>query len=207
MCSRMARFFSMLLAAASCLPAFAEPPRAAPHQDVQSAVAAWIDGVTGKGKEYKATLRSRDGVSPLPSKAINERLFAFHEGDLYVGIGFSKPPKRGSTLPELRATLKHIALDRVPVPGIAAVGWETRLQTPRSSFNEGVMIESWKDGVIRVRVHTEFFAAYGRRTDILVPADAAMTQGTYFQIRKPIKADLLIEGRLFPATAKRPTKN
>ena len=205
--SRTTSFLLTLLVTAICLTAFAKSPSATPIQNVQSAVEKWLDGVTGTGKVYKATLRSNDGKSPLPSRAINERLFAFQEGDLYIGIGFSKPPKVTSSLSELRPTLKHITLDRVPVPGIKAVGWQTRLQTPISSFKKGVTIESWKDGVLCVRVQTKFFAAYGRRTDILVPADAGMPQGTYFQIRKPIITNLLIEGRLFQTKVKSPTKN
>ena len=143
--SRTTCFLLSLFATASCLPAFAGPPGATPSQDVQSAVEEWIAGVTGTGKVYKATLRSNDGASPLPSKAINERLFAFHEGDLYIGIGFSKPPKIDSTLSELQATLKHIALDRVPVPGIEAVGWETRcrplaeLLHPQLEWQQGAL--------------------------------------------------------------------
>lgn len=164
-------------------------------EEVTSAVEAWIDGLDGT--VYKATLRASDEVSPLPSTPINDHLFAFREGNLYIGLGFSEPPSSNSTLEELRATFKHIALDRIPVPGVEATNWETRLQTPRSSFKEGVTLESWKDGVLRIRVQTEFFAAYGRRTDIRIPADARMPKGTYFQIRQPIKADLVIEGRLF----------
>jgi ecotin len=177
-----------------------EAARTPACEKVQGAVQSWIDGI--KGKAYKADLRSNDGVSPLPSKAINSSLFALQEDNLYIGIGFSKPPKIDTSLTDLQATFAHIALDRLPVPGIKAVNWETRLQTPVSSFKDGVTLESWKDGVLRVRVQTEFFAAGGHRTDIIVPADAPMQKGTYFQIRTPIKADLLIEGRLLPADEK-----
>jgi hypothetical protein len=176
---------------------------------LQDVVINWLDDVTGKGKLYKATIRGSDNVLPMPSKKINDRLFAFQDDEVYIGIGFSKPPAMGSTPEQLQKTLKHIALDRVCVPGIDAAGWMIRLQTPQSSFKKGVTIKSLKDGVLSVRVQTEFFAVYGRRTDIRVPADAGMPKGTYFQIRKPIKADLLIEGRLFPAKKKKknPAKN
>jgi hypothetical protein len=174
---------------------FAEKPAAPSHDAVKGAVAQWIDGL--RDQAYTATFRASDGKSPLPSKRINDRLFAFQEGDVYIGIGFKKAPANTSTLQELRQTFAHLALDRIPVPGIDAKHWETRLRTPRSSFREGVTIESWEAGVIKLRVRTEFFAAGGRRTDILVPADAGMPEGTYFQIRRPIRADFLIEGRLF----------
>ncbi len=175
----------------------AERKAATPHPEVVAAAQTWLRKLGGR--PYKATIRSADGESPLPARRIDNRLFAFHEGDVYIGIGFSAAPSATSTLADLRKTFKHLALDRLPVPGVKATGWETRLQTRFSSFKEGVTLESWQDGVLRLRVVTEFFAAYGRRTDILIPADAGMPKNTYFQVRRPIKADLVIEGRLFPA--------
>ncbi len=195
-----------LLAGVTCLTAVPEAPRPMPLQDVQAAVVQWMDEVSRKGSVFQATLRAADGVSPLPAKAITDRLFALQDGDLSIGIGFSQPPKKDTSLEEMRATLRHIALDRMPVPGVRMEGWETQLQTPRSSFRQGVSIESWKDGVLRVRVQTQFFAINARRTDILVPADAAMPKASFFQIRRPIRADLRIEGRLFPAEEKVPAR-
>ncbi len=186
-----------LMTLSACLTAFPEQAVTPTCDEVRLAAEKWIYGL--QGKAYKAELRAKDGVSPLPAKAVNDHLFAFQEGDLYIGIGFSKPPKPESTLAELRSTLMHIALDRVPVPGVKAANWDTRLMTPVSSFKEGVTLESWNDGVLRVRVQSSFFAAAGNRTDLILPMDTAMPEGTYFQIRRPIKADLLIEGRLLAA--------
>ncbi len=173
-----------------------EGSAATPHADVVKAAQAWIDGL--EGKAYKTTIRSADG-SPLATRAINNRLFAMTDGPVYIGVGFSTAPKATSTLADLKRSLRHVALDKIPVPGVAAKHWETRLQTPVSSFKKGVTVESFSKGVLRLRVQTTFFAAYGRRTNILLPADAGMPKGTYFQIRKPIKADLIIECQLFPA--------
>jgi hypothetical protein len=193
------KVFDLAVFGHSFVPA-GEEAGAEEYEEVKRAVAGWLEGM--EGNVYKATIRASDGKSPLPATRINNRLFAFREGKVYIGIGFSKAPRIDASLDELRATFAHVALDRVPVPGIEAVGWETRLQTPISSFKKGVTLEAWEGGVLRLRVQTEFFAAYGRRTDILVPADAGYPEGTYFQIRKPITADLVIEGRLFEDSVK-----
>ena len=177
--------------------AYADAPVTPPVAEVRKAAQAWIDSLPATG--YAATLRAADGVSPLPSQPVNDHLFAFTEGPVYIGIGFGSAPKRDSTLKELQDSLQHVALDKVPVPGVKAPDWETRLMTPVSSFKDGVTLEKFENGVLTFRVKTEFFAAYGRRTDLILPADAGMPPDAYFQIRGPIKADLLVEGRLFPS--------
>ena len=172
----------------------AENPDAASYQTVYDAVQQWVTQLDGG--VYKATIRARDGVSPLPSREINARLVAFTEGDVYMAVGFSEAPKREASVRELQATLEFVALDRIPVPGVNATAWETRFMTPRSSFKEGVTFESWKDGVLRLRVQTTFFAASACRTDLVFPMDSPLPAGTCFRITAPIKADLIIEGRV-----------
>lgn len=169
---------------------------AKPVAEVRQAVEKWLGEMDGK--IYKATFRAADGDSPMQAKPVSGQLYAAHDGGVAIGIGFTKPLQLDTTLDEVKAAFKHIALDRIPVPGIHAENWRVGLQSPVSSFAEGVTIESWADGVLAVRVQTSFFAAHGVRTDILVPADAGQPEGTYFQIRKPIKADLLIQMRLMP---------
>lgn len=177
--------------------AYAEAPATPTVDEVKKAAQAWIDALPATG--YAATLRAADGVSPLPAQGVNDHLFAFTEGPVYIGIGFGIAPKPDTTLKELQDNLKHVALDKIPVPGVKASNWETRLMSPISSFKDGVTLEKYENGVLTFRVKTQFFAAYGRRTDLVLPADAGMPPDAYFQIRTPIKADLLIEGRLFPA--------
>ena len=186
-----------LLATLSGPMALAQPPSQATLPPVKRAAAQWLKDVTGPGKAYRTTLLAKDG-SPLAARAINDRLFLLQGGDHSIGIGFRKPPRPDSSLTELRSTFQHLALDRIPVPGLKEPGWETRLRTPRSSFSEGVRLESWRHGVLTIRVQTTFFAVDGRRTDIEVPADAPMPPGTFFHVRTAIDADLLIVGRLFP---------
>jgi hypothetical protein len=161
--------------------------------EVQKAATKWIFNL--KGKTYKATIRAAHGIKPLPNY---NRLFEIHEGPLSIGLGFKTAPKSTSTVAELQRSLSYIALDRLPVPGIKAAAWQTTLQTPVSSFTDGVTIESWTKGVLRIRVKTKFFAIYGYRTDISMPADAPMPESGYFQIPKSISADLIIVGRFPP---------
>lgn len=195
--ARTALAMTFLLLGTACTPQVAAESASPPAslEDVKAAVEGWLEGVTGPEQAFRATLPPEDG-SALTGRAINERLFVLHGGTSLIGIGFSQPPRADSSLAELRSTFKHLALDRIPVPGIRARGWQTRLLTPRSSFREGVTLQSWQDGVLSIRVQTTFFAVSARRTDILVPADAPMPPGTFFQIRRPIRADLLIEGDL-----------
>lgn len=186
---------SIVLATAVCFITACSAQPENTNIDVRHTVDTWLDSM--QGKIYKATLRAQDGVSPLPVTAVNERLFNWKDGDISIGIGFSQPPTAQSTLQSLRTSFKHLALDHIPVPGVASKRWETRLRTPMSSFKDGVSLESWENGVLLLRVQTTFFAAYGRDLSVKTPADAGMPEGSYFQIRKPVKADLVIEGRLF----------
>jgi len=160
-------------------------------------VERWLDGMSGQ--VLTAALRAGDRFRPRRAKRINDRQFAFRGADTYVGVGFSKPPRQDSTLADLQDTFKYVALDKVPVPGIRSSGWEILLRTPRSAVTEGVTIESWEDGVLRIRVRTEFHAIWGRRTDMVLPEDAGMPEGTFFNVRSPVKADLVIDGRLLRA--------
>lgn len=172
-----------------------------PAAEVRQAAQTWLDGLGGK--PYRATLRATDGKFPLLGKAINDHMFAFVDEEVSIGLGFSKAPAKDSTLEDLRSTFSYLALDRIPVPTVRAKNWETRLMTPVSSFKDGVILESWKDGVLRLRVTTRFFAASGRRLDVEVPADAAMPPDSYFMIRQPVQGELVVEVKLFNDAPKR----
>ena len=46
---------------------------------------------------------------------------------------------------------------------------------------------------ISLRIKCSFFAIYGRRTDVVVPAGAPSPPSTYFQIRREIPLDLELD--------------
>ncbi len=90
----------------------------------------------------------------------------------------------------------RVALDKLPMAGLDVKGWEIKPQTPVSSFNKGVEFLSYKDGIVKVRIKTSFYAIYGRNPNVLVPADAPSPKGSYFQIRKGFPLDLTLEAPL-----------
>jgi hypothetical protein len=49
------------------------------------------------------------------------------------------------------------------------------------------------DGRITFRVKTHFFAIYGSDPSVLVPADAAAPEGSYFQVRERFNLDLTLD--------------
>ena len=69
-------------------------------------------------------------------------------------------------------------------------------RTPVSSFTDGVEFLSYKNGVIKLRIKTHFFAIYGRDPSVRVPADARAPAGSYFQIRRRFPLDLTLEAPL-----------
>lgn len=186
--------FGLLFAA---FPAVAEQAVPVSFEKVRQMADAWLDGMSGK--VYQATLQSADKILPLPSKKVSDSLYALESGNVYIGLGFKEALPADITPDALKNRFDHLALTRLPLPGVEIEGWEIRLQTPASKFSDGVTFEKLENGVLTIRVQTEFFAVYGQRTDIVVPADAPMPAGTFFEIRKPVKADLLIEGAFPPA--------
>jgi hypothetical protein len=161
---------------------------AATKADVQTQVQGWLDSLSAAGKGYEADLTQ--GVPPMSSRRVANGLYDASQGEVRIGLGFTGPVEAGMNLEQLRASFKHVALDRIPVPGIQSPGWETRLLTPVSSFTEGVTLESWENGVLTVRVRTRFFAVNGTQTGLILPADAPMPLDSYFQIRQAVEADL-----------------
>ena len=113
-----------------------------------------------------------------------------------VSLGFSDVIEADTPLDVVRKRLKYVALDRLPTPGLDVPGWEIRPRTPVSSFRDGVEIVDFRDGRIRVRVKSGFFALYGRDPSVLVPADAPSPKSAYFMIRQKFPLDLTIEAPL-----------
>lgn len=190
----MNRLTTAVLAAAMGT-AVAAPPHTVSVATAHDEVSRQLNALAQTG--YRESFGTGAGQVPLAASPVNDHLFAIRGDEAEFGLGFSEAPAATSTLAELRRTFAHIALDRIPVPGVQATGWETRLRTPTSTITEGVTIVSWENGIIRLRVQTEFFAAYGQRADVQVPADAALPEDAHFQIRRRLAADFEIRARLF----------
>jgi hypothetical protein len=72
-----------------------------------------------------------------------------------ISIGFNfENFTKNSSLDQFRLSFNYIALDRLPVPGLDGIPpqWQIYLQTPRSSFSEGVTIQ----GLIKLHTKLKF---------------------------------------------------
>lgn len=167
----------------------------ASRSEVQKAALTWFNSL--QGKTYKTTIRANNGIKRLPLEDISQRnsLFEISEGQFCIGLGFKAPPKSTSTLADLRKSLSYISFDTFPIPGVNAKSWQTRLLTPAPSFTNGVTLEAWSKGMLRLKVKTKFFAMQGYRIDNQLPFDKG-NPDTFFQIQKPISADVTIVGSL-----------
>ncbi len=182
--------------------------RVTPHEEAVERSKKWLAGFGDKGFVYKLkTADPRRGFVDYKSFNQGERqtqsqpdkLFIYNDGRRSVSIGFEEEVGPGTSLEVLRKRFRYIALDRLPPPDLEIPGWEIRPMTPVSSFKEGVEIVGFEDGRIRLRVKTNCFALYGRRTDVNVPADAPQPEGTYFEIRQSFLLDLEVDLPLFAA--------
>jgi len=161
--------------------------------DPKSKAAAWLEGLGDKG----LVLVEKAAAPGFVGRKITGRkstMFVYTKPGWYMSLGFSGPITPNTPLAKLKESFKYIALNRLPTPGLAIEGWQIRPQTPRSSFSQGVEFLSYKNGQIKLRVKTQFFALYGRQNPSgPILADAPLPKGTYFQIRKPFALDLTIE--------------
>ena len=167
------------------------------EEDPQSTAAKWLDGLGEDGLVIKE-VRAGDakGFAGQPIAGSKNTMFILSDDNWYITLGFEGEVTEDSTVETLRDKWSYIALDKVPTPGLAVDGWEIKPRTPVSSLRKAsgaVEFVEAKDGKVTIRVKTSFFALYGRKLGVLVPADAGLPEGTYFQIRKPFKLDLTIE--------------
>lgn len=116
-----------------------------------------------------------------------------------VSIGFTAPISPTTPLETVRKSLNFIALDRLVLPGLHVPGWQVTPRTPMSSFREGVTIEDFREGKIKIRVQTRFFAIGGRKmTAACEPVpDEALPPTCFFEVRRDLPGTVTIELPLF----------
>jgi hypothetical protein len=179
----------------TCLTTFAAGADKKPTGDeAKSAAAKWLDGLDMKGLVLDETVKERGFVvTHAPSALGRVTKFSFQQPGWSVSFAFHGELSAKTPLKTLEEKFWYVALDRLPTPGLDLPGWEVRPQTPTSSVKKGVEILGYRDGKIKLRVRTKFFALYGRDPSVVVPADAPAPPGTYFQIRKEFPLDLTLE--------------
>jgi len=183
----------VLTAAIACLTA--NSAHAATAAEAEKATQAWLDGLGKKGLVLVETDKTNGFKSRMVGGTGNS-MNVFRKPGWYINLMF-----KGRITPDMdAATLQkkftRVALDKLPTPGLAVKGWDIKPRTPVSSFTNGVEFVSYKDGIVKVRIKTNFFALYGRDPSVLVPADARSPEGSYFQIRKSFPLDLTLEAPL-----------
>jgi hypothetical protein len=172
----------------------AELSRKPTGDEAQAVALKWLDGLDMRGLVLFEK-RTKDGfvMGYGPSALGRVTTFRLQQPGWMLSFMFKGEITKDTPLEEVRKQFWRVALNRLPTPGLELPGWEVRPQTPVSSFTDGVEILAFGDGNIKLRVKTEFFALYGRDPSVLVPADAASPQGSYFQIRKKFPLDLTLE--------------
>jgi hypothetical protein len=179
----------------TCVTALAgEPPKKPTGSEAEAAAAKWLDGLGKRGLVLREDVKKGGFVvTHAPSALGRVTKFSFQQPGWWVSFAFHGELSAETPLKTLRKKFWYVALHRLPTPGLDLPGWEVRPQTPTSSFKKGVEILAYGDGRIKLRVRTKFFALYGRDPSVLVPADAPMPPGSYFQIRRDFPLDLTIE--------------
>jgi hypothetical protein len=173
------------------LDAVAADPGKATAKEAQAAAAKWLAGLGEKG----LVLVEEDTETGFAGRGIagsKSTMFVLQKPGWYVNLGFSGVISADTPVKTMRKRFKYVALNRLPTPGLDVPGWEIKPRTPVSSFRDGVEILGYKNGKIHVRVRTSFFALSGRDPSVLVPADAPMPEGSYFQIRQKFPLDLTL---------------
>lgn len=162
--------------------------------EAKDAAAEWLEALDKKGLVLNERVNQRGFVvTHGPSALGRVTKFSLEESGWWVSLAFHGELSPETPLETLKKEFWYVTLDRLPTPGLDLPGWEVRPQTPSSSIKEGVEILAYRDGKIKLRVRTKFFALYGRDLSIVVPADAPVPNGSYFQIRKEFPLDLTIE--------------
>jgi hypothetical protein len=180
---------------ATCLTTLsAETDKKPTGSEAKAAAAEWLDGLGEKGLVLNQAISESGFVVTHGDSAVGRvTKFDFQQSGWWVSLAFRGELSAETPLKTLNEKFWYVTLDRLPTPGLTLPGWEVRPQTATSSVEKGVEVLHYGDGKIKLRVRTKFFALYGRDPSILVPADAPLPPGAYFQIRKEFPLDLTLE--------------
>ena len=157
----------------------------------QSEAAHWIDALGGK--DYTPTFPRDDAAAPLrPQQPDKTGMFHFHDDEAAFTLKFRDRPDLAAPVDKIRDSFEYIALLNIPVPGVSSPDWRVKLLTPTSALREGVEIESWNQGILKLRIRTTFFAVSGTDRAFIRswPADKKLPSTAYFQLRRPVKSEI-----------------
>lgn len=185
--------FACAVAIASITPSTALAQATAAPQI--KAAEAWLAGL-GKDGLVLNEVDKENGFKGRMVGRTGSSMNVFQKPGWYINLIFKGKITPDMDAATLQKNFTRVALDKLPTPGLDIKGWEIKPQTPVSSFSDGVKFLSYKDGIVKVQIKTNFFALYGRDPSVRVPAGAPSPAGSYFQIRKNFPLDLTLEAPL-----------
>jgi hypothetical protein len=164
-------------------------------EEAKKKASDWLAALGNRGLVIRTTDK-KNGFKGRKFIGRDTIMYVYQKDGWYINLMFKGEIKPNENVKNVRKRFLRVALDRLPTPGLDVSGWDIRPRTPVSSFSKGVEFIGLKDGVIQLRIRTNFFALYGRDPSVLVPADAPSPKTAYFQIRKNFPLDLNLEAPL-----------
>lgn len=168
-------------------------------EDVQAKATEWLRKLDGNIiLDYK-TAEKNAGFIGAAINGSSDTMYTLNCDGWYVTLGLQGKLQADNTAASLQERLKFIALDKVPTPGLEVIGWEIKPMTPVSSFQNGVEIRSYENGIATITVKTSCFCLYGAVKQVLLgpqPAGARSPEGTYSQLRQAIPLEIVFEAPL-----------
>ena len=174
---------------------WADDAKIATGDEAQTAAATWLEGLGKDGLVITETDK-KNGFKGRMVGGTGSSMNVFQKPGWYINLMFKGKVTPDMDLATVKKNFTRVALDKLPTAGLDVKGWDIKPRTPVSSFSDGVEFLSYKDGIVKLRIKTKFFAIYGRNPSVLVPAGAPSPKGSYFQIRKSFPLDLTLEAPL-----------
>lgn len=150
----------------------------------------WLRKQRGKGLVLKS------GLLKSQYTTAKKRSITIYNKSWYVTVIFKRKVDAAMDAAQLQKAFSHIALSRLPVPGLEVEHWRIRPQTPVSSFSNGIVFMPAPKGQMKLRVKTSFFALYGNDTRARLPQDIASPPETFFQVRRTFTGDITMQVKL-----------
>lgn len=175
--------FHLLLASACALAGCSDPLSpagefAAANKAVEAWIAAhpaeWSISALGSQTPQRPAWSEPCSASP-PSGFVALDASA---GATRLQLFFRCPVAAPATAAVLQAAFSHVVLERLP-HGLAVPNWSFTVQTPSSSFSEGVTFSAPASGRLHIAIETQLYGIYGysERASCLPPADGPSPEG------------------------------
>ncbi|CAF0933432.1 unnamed protein product [Rotaria sordida] len=155
-------------------------------KDLEKKIVAWLDA---HGNKIELNINEGELKQCTPT------MFTCSTPQTFISISFKHPILKDKVnLEELQRNFSFIALNQLSLPDLdVPSNWEVQPQTSMSSFDEGVTIEAYENGRLRVTIVTQFFAIDGQQEQRNPTMDKQADEGTYFQVRRDIKGTIKLD--------------